>query len=160
MSKDERYSCKKCSIEIGGHNKFLHDGMCDDCYFNEYFPDETVIVETDHEAIKSHCKNKEVLKQNQLFSEFITSSFFDPDRFQKIVNEVTSKLRCADHDDCCSGYISLLTNEMNESWKSFFSSVNKCPLAFNILESAKEEFLEALFEFETNKTDNQYTDKN
>ncbi|MBN2367519.1 hypothetical protein JXC34_00745, partial [Candidatus Woesearchaeota archaeon] len=42
--KEEVFYCKKCKIEIGGHNQYLHDGMCDDCYFDEYFPDEFVML--------------------------------------------------------------------------------------------------------------------
>ena len=38
--KEELFNCKKCRIQIGGHNQYLHDGMCDDCYFKEYFPEE------------------------------------------------------------------------------------------------------------------------
>lgn len=35
---EESFFCKRCKTEIGGHNKFLHDGMCDDCFFEDYFP--------------------------------------------------------------------------------------------------------------------------
>ena len=34
------WNCKKCGIEIGGHNQYLHDGMCDDCFFMKYFPED------------------------------------------------------------------------------------------------------------------------
>ena len=37
---DEIFHCKKCSKEIGGHNQYLHDSMCDDCFFGTYFPDD------------------------------------------------------------------------------------------------------------------------
>jgi hypothetical protein len=36
---DENWHCKKCSITIGGHNFYCHDGMCDDCFNREYFPE-------------------------------------------------------------------------------------------------------------------------
>jgi len=36
---DENFCCRKCNAKIGGHNQYLHDGMCDDCFFREYFPD-------------------------------------------------------------------------------------------------------------------------
>lgn len=35
---EENFSCKKCGKVIDGHNHYLHDGMCDDCFFEEYFP--------------------------------------------------------------------------------------------------------------------------
>ena len=38
--KQEQLSCKKCGIRIGEHNKYLHDGMCDECFFREHFPKE------------------------------------------------------------------------------------------------------------------------
>lgn len=34
----EKFNCKKCGKDIDGHNKYLHDGMCDDCFFEKYFP--------------------------------------------------------------------------------------------------------------------------
>lgn len=39
MTKEE-FLCRKCSIKIDGHNQYCHDGMCDDCFFKEYFPDD------------------------------------------------------------------------------------------------------------------------
>jgi len=35
---DGKFNCKKCNKEISEHNQYLHDGMCDDCFFDEYFP--------------------------------------------------------------------------------------------------------------------------
>ena len=36
---EEKFTCRKCGKQIDGHNKYLHDGMCDDCFFKEYFPE-------------------------------------------------------------------------------------------------------------------------
>ena len=36
----EVWNCKKCDIIIGGHNQYLHDGMCDTCFFRTYFPED------------------------------------------------------------------------------------------------------------------------
>lgn len=33
-SKD--YKCKKCNKPIGKHNLYWHEGMCNECFFNEY----------------------------------------------------------------------------------------------------------------------------
>ncbi len=33
------FKCRRSTISINGHNKYLHDGMCDDCFFYVYFPD-------------------------------------------------------------------------------------------------------------------------
>ena len=30
----------------GGHNQFLHDGMCDEYFFETYFPEDVDIYET------------------------------------------------------------------------------------------------------------------
>ena len=43
--KEESWNCRKCKIIIGGHNQYLHDGMCDDCYFKEYFPEDQASYE-------------------------------------------------------------------------------------------------------------------
>lgn len=37
---EEIFYCKKCKTRISGHNQYLHDEMCDDCFFKEYFPEE------------------------------------------------------------------------------------------------------------------------
>lgn len=39
---DKTFTCTKCAAAIGGHNRFLHDGMCDDCFFESYFPEEKI----------------------------------------------------------------------------------------------------------------------
>ena len=36
----KRFKCSKCGINIGAHNEYCHDGMCDDCFFETYFPEE------------------------------------------------------------------------------------------------------------------------
>ncbi len=36
-AKEGKFNCGKCGIEIGGHNKHLHDGMCDGCFFDKCF---------------------------------------------------------------------------------------------------------------------------
>ena len=38
--EDMNYNCRKCNAEISAHNKDWHDGMCDDCHNNAYFPDD------------------------------------------------------------------------------------------------------------------------
>lgn len=32
----KEYVCKKCSKAIGKHNLHWHEGMCNDCFFDEY----------------------------------------------------------------------------------------------------------------------------
>ena len=39
-NEDMNYNCRKCNAEISAHNKDRHDGMCDDCHNNAYFPDD------------------------------------------------------------------------------------------------------------------------
>lgn len=36
--KEERHKCGECGKAIGGHNKYLHDSMCDGCFNKKYFP--------------------------------------------------------------------------------------------------------------------------
>jgi NMD protein affecting ribosome stability and mRNA decay len=36
-TEKEKFNCKKCGKEINAHNKYCHDEMCDDCFFETYF---------------------------------------------------------------------------------------------------------------------------
>ncbi|MBS3107131.1 helix-turn-helix domain-containing protein [Candidatus Woesearchaeota archaeon] len=38
--EDMRFTCRKCGVKISAHNQDWHDGMCDDCFFAAYFPDD------------------------------------------------------------------------------------------------------------------------
>jgi len=38
--EDMRFSCRKCTRKISAHNKDWHDGMCDECFDKEYFPEK------------------------------------------------------------------------------------------------------------------------
>jgi len=38
--EDMNFNCKKCNAKISAHNKDWHDGMCDNCFNNIYFPEE------------------------------------------------------------------------------------------------------------------------
>ncbi len=52
--EEEKFQCRKCNIPIREHNQYLHDGMCDDCFFEIYFPEEAQVVETDLEQMERH----------------------------------------------------------------------------------------------------------
>jgi|GEM_PF-5611885 len=41
MTAEKNFKCRRCDRNIEGHNQYLHDSMCDDCFFEEYFPDCT-----------------------------------------------------------------------------------------------------------------------
>jgi len=43
MKHDEEmdFNCKKCSKKISAHNKDWHDGMCDNCFNEKYYPDNS-----------------------------------------------------------------------------------------------------------------------
>jgi NMD protein affecting ribosome stability and mRNA decay len=34
------FKCRRCRTPIDGHNQYLHDGMCDQCFSKTYFPEE------------------------------------------------------------------------------------------------------------------------
>lgn len=56
------FNCKKCNTKISAHNKDWHDGMCDDCFNNRYFPEDSPENDTFSEAnSKGKCRlcNKE-----------------------------------------------------------------------------------------------------
>ena len=33
------FNCSNCKAEISAHNKDWHNGMCDDCFNKEFFPE-------------------------------------------------------------------------------------------------------------------------
>lgn len=35
-NEELKFNCKKCNRKIGIHNKDWHEGMCNDCFFDEY----------------------------------------------------------------------------------------------------------------------------
>ena len=39
--EDMDFNCKQCSKKISAHNKDWHDGMCDNCFNNKYFPEDS-----------------------------------------------------------------------------------------------------------------------
>jgi len=44
-NEDMNFSCKKCNKTISTHNKDWHNGMCDDCFNREYFPEDQAAYE-------------------------------------------------------------------------------------------------------------------
>lgn len=145
MMKEEQFQCRKCNVSTRGHNRYLHDGMCDDCFFEVYFPEEARVVETDLEQIGQHCRSKPVQRENSNFKRFVLESEFDQERFAKITKEIKSKLSCPNDGICCTMLNDLLTKENIDD---FLESAAKCPIVFNVLENAKEEFLEEIYAFE------------
>ncbi len=95
----EIFNCKKCGNVIGSHNQYLHEGMCDNCYFNEYFPDDAQIFETNINKIKKGCKRNK--KNNLRFYNFIKNKGINQEEFTKILNEVTEKIDCTACANCC-----------------------------------------------------------
>ncbi len=143
--REELFHCRKCNISIGGHNRYLHDGMCDDCFFEIYFPEEAQIVETDLEQIGRHCRSRPVQRENSNFKRFVLEGEFDQERFAKITKEIKNKLSCPNGRACCN----LLNDKLTrDNVDTFLENAAKCPIVFNVLENAKEEFLEEIFAFE------------
>ena len=144
-TREERFQCRKCNISIGGHNQYLHNGMCDDCFFGVYFPEEAQIIETDLEQIGRYCRSKPVQRENGNFKRFVLESEFDQERFAKIIKEIRSKLSCPNSGACCNLLNDKLTGDTVDT---FLENAAKCSVVFNVLENAKEEFLEDIFAFE------------
>ena len=42
MKHDEEmnFNCSACKVKIAAHNKDWHNGMCDDCFNKEFFPED------------------------------------------------------------------------------------------------------------------------
>ena len=143
--KNEQFWCSKCRTSIGGHNQYLHDGMCDDCFFEKYFPEEAQIMEIDIEQIRRHCRSNPVKKENFKFKEFLEATNINKKIINKIVMEIESKVTCPNGGECCK---ILKPTLKKEDIDKFFMNAERCPVIFNVLENAKEEFLEEIYAFE------------
>ncbi len=77
MINTKLLTCKKCGAEIGGHNRFLHDRMCDDCFFEEYFPEEKI---EGQEIVKTALKRLKGLKDGKVKA-------FGEKEFNKLLNK-------------------------------------------------------------------------
>lgn len=205
---EEKFSCRKCKKTIGGHNQYLHEGMCDDCFFEEYFPEEAQIFETELEKIRRECRINE--KDNLKFREFVKFGEFDQYEFNKIVKEIENKIDCTKCANCCKIISPILEKEdikrivlhlkieeekfiqtctekegrgiklkskpcvflkenkcqiynarpnackefpylkkdLKERTIQFLGNAEICPIVFNVLENAKEAYLENMYEFE------------
>lgn len=97
--KKERFTCKECGKTIGGHNQYLHDGMCDECFFDLYFPEDAQIYEKDVGKLLQICRKSE--KKNMRFKNFLKSGDLDQKRFDIIVKEITEKIDCTTCRNCC-----------------------------------------------------------
>lgn len=95
----ETYSCGKCGRPIGDHNKFLHAGMCDECFFETYFPDEIEIFEKDAGNLAKRCAENEI--ENTFFLRYVKSDKLNVKRFNHIVNQVEKKIDCTTCGNCC-----------------------------------------------------------
>lgn len=62
MKPSSSFACKKCGTMIGGHNQFLHDGMCDDCFFESYFPEE----KPEQQILKTAQKRLKEIKEDKV----------------------------------------------------------------------------------------------
>lgn len=209
LMEDEVFWCKKCRKQIGGHNKYLHDCMCNDCYFDEYFPEEAQVRGLDISEFSKllHLDRK----QNEKFREFTKFGGFGKKAFKKIVREIEQKIDCTKCGNCCkvlspalhnpdikqlSAYLNLkeedfvekylekdqegdfvfkqkpcvflqdnkcqvyeirpeeckqyphLNKNVSDRTLQFLSNAKICPIVFNVLENAKEEFLEDIYRFE------------
>ena len=135
------FDCQKCKIKIGGHNQYLHDGMCDDCFFAEYFPEDAQVFEIELGQIKQQCHNNR--KENKFFLKFLESNELDRERFEKIVKEITFKISCP--NKICCEFLQTLHKDKADK---LITNAEICPVVFNVLENAKLEFEEDIFVFE------------
>ncbi len=200
VGNEEMFACKRCGSQIGGHNQYCHDGMCDDCFFGEHFPENLMDLERigrimDEEE-GENLKFRDILKDE---------GRFDQDEFNRIVEEVERHIDCTACANCCKALLTVLTGDdvgrisqhlripreefiakftredeaeglvlrglpcaflrdnrctiyearpagcagypflkKDLPWKTitFFSNARACPIAFNVLQEAKEQYLE------------------
>lgn len=147
--EDMNYSCKECSKKISAHNKDWHDGMCDDCFNEKYFQEDAQIFETHINEIKKLMKQQE--EENMLFLRWLKEDELDFKIFNKIVKEVTEKIDCVKCGNCRKEDYKNFPNlgkDITARCHQFFSNAEICPIVFNVLQNAKLEFEQELYEFE------------
>lgn len=83
---DGVHNCRKCGIAIGNHNKYLHDGMCGDCFFSTYAPEERPPLVTDEKTMMETCKANE--EENIRFMKLAKSGSFKQEEFDRIVSKI------------------------------------------------------------------------
>lgn len=141
---EEQFNCRKCKIDIGGHNQYLHDGMCNNCFFSEYLPEDAQVFETDLEQIKQQCYKDRT--ENRSFLKFLQSTELDTERLEKIIKEITSKISCLSKA-CCE----FIQDLKKDNFDKLINNAAICPVVFNVLENAKLEFEEEIFVFENSE---------
>lgn len=105
------FVCRKCGIVINEHNQFLHDGMCDECFFETYFPEDIEIFETDPEKLPRLCEEKEDV--NLVFYRYIKDDRLNNRRFHNIVKEVEKRIDCKKCGNCCKQlYPDIIPNDI------------------------------------------------
>jgi Fe-S-cluster containining protein len=183
--------------------------MCDECFFDVYFPEDAQIFETDIRRFPLICRRN--IEENMQLRDFLKSGELDQKRFDTIVKEVTEKIDCTTCGNCCkvlkpslnredikriAKYLRMTTDtfiscyvtkdseggyEFKHSSCSFlqdnntcriyevrpdeckgyphldkdittrciqfFANAEVCPIVFNVIENAKEEFLEDIYDF-------------
>lgn len=97
--ENKTYFCKKCGDPLSGYNQFLHLGMCDECFFETYFPEEIEIFETDATKLPKLCEQREI--ENNIFINYLKSDKLNKRRFANIVQEVSKKIDCKTCGNCC-----------------------------------------------------------
>ena len=206
----EKFTCRRCGNLIGEHNQYLHDGMCNECFFELYFPEDAQIYELDIQKFSQISQIEK--KENMSFKDFIKSGELDQKEFATIVKEVTEKIDCTTCGNCCrvlkttlseedidriarhlhmpvedfiENYVTknpggvfefkhapcsflqkdntcqiyevrpekcrgypYLDKDVTTRCIQFFANVEICPIVFNVLENAKEVFLEDIYDFE------------
>ena len=119
LMENLRYACKKCGITISGHNQFLHDSMCDECFFETYFPEEIELFETNPKRLSKLCEQQE--EANTCFYKFLKSDKLNQRRFSNIVKEVTKKIDCTSCGNCCKKIAPDISNEDIKRISSYLS---------------------------------------
>ncbi len=105
----EKFTCRHCGIPIGEHNQYLHDGMCNECFFELYFPEDAQIYELDIQKLSQICKMEK--KENLGLRDFIKSGRLDQKEFATIVKEVAEKIDCTTCGNCCRVLKTTLSKE-------------------------------------------------
>ena len=124
---EDSWNCRKCNVTIGGHNQYLHDGMCDDCYFKEYFPEDQAAYERrtikkNNETIDPIGLTQEDFEKALNLTEYLETKEGKPDKdyvdaFVKFIEKNSlDKLTAYElYDGEINGLFDLPLNEIKEN---------------------------------------------
>lgn len=76
-SDEKPFVCRKCKVSISGHNKDWHEGMCDDCFNKEFFPEDQTMYEKRLLVIKGNAVDPDGFEQSDFERELDLTTYIE-----------------------------------------------------------------------------------